>query len=85
MVTPLQRFNKDPNNMGRGAGIYYHRGHGIYSLYNAERDILIKAKGYDVHKIGLPNFNSYLQTGDGKIMYGQQTSNKKRPKERVFY
>jgi hypothetical protein len=64
--------------MGRGAGIYYHRGHGIYSKYSAERDILIKAQGYDVHKIGIPNNNAYLHTTDGNVYYGGNSKKNKR-------
>jgi hypothetical protein len=38
MVGPLKRLRRDPNNKGRGAGLYYHRGHGYYSKYSQKRD-----------------------------------------------
>lgn len=38
MPGPLKRFKNDPNGAGRGGGLYYHRGHGIWSKYSWSRD-----------------------------------------------
>jgi len=38
MVGRLKWFSRDPNGRGRGAGYYYHRGHGYYSKYSVKRD-----------------------------------------------
>jgi len=38
MPGPLEKHTKDPNEKGRGAGFYYHRGKGEYSKYNVGRD-----------------------------------------------
>jgi len=67
MPSPLRFFKRDPNGNGRGRGVYYHRGKGIYSKYNIERDRKIKARGYRLHKIGLPKMSSILHTGDGNL------------------
>ena len=67
MVTPLKFFRSDPNKKGRGRGVYYHRGKGIYSKYSIERDSKIKAKGYRTNKIGLPKNSSIRHTGDGRL------------------
>ena len=75
MPSPLERYKKDPNNLGRGEGIYYYRGpyttakgqfiRNYYSKYSVERDSKIKAKGFKKHKIGLPVKNKYRHTYDG--------------------
>ena len=47
VVGPLQYFDRDPNNKGRGAGWYYHRGKGYYSKYEIgenSREANIRAK-----------------------------------------
>lgn len=63
-----QKFYKtDPNKKGRGAGVYYHRGNGVYSKYSRARDEKIQAKGFKIHKIGLPKISKILHTGDGKL------------------
>jgi hypothetical protein len=67
MVSPLRFFKKDPNGTGRGRGVYYLRGKGIYSKYSIERDRKIKAKGYSKSKTGLPKASSILHTGDGNL------------------
>ena len=67
MPASLRNFKRDPNGLGRGPGVYYHRGKGIYSKYSSERDRMIKAKGYDTHKIGLPIKSKILHTGDGRL------------------
>ena len=38
MPGPLIRRKTDPNKKGRGAGVYYHRGKGVYSKYSKDRD-----------------------------------------------
>ena len=67
MVTPLRYFKVDPNGLGRGAGIYYHRGHGIFSKYDIQVDYNRKSKGYRINPVGLPKKSSFLHTGDGNI------------------
>ena len=66
MPASLKYFKKDPNGLGRGAGVYYHRGKGIYSKYSSERDKKIKAKGYKIHPIGTPTKSRTLHAGDGR-------------------
>lgn len=69
MPSPLRYFRSDPNKNGRGAGVYYHRGKGVYSQYSTERDKKIKARGYSTDKIGQPRKSKKLHTTDGKIKY----------------
>ena len=75
MPANLQKFLKDPNNLGRGAGVYYRRGtvykgknyglKGYFSKYDLERDRKRKSKGYTRDKIGTPRKSGILQSGDG--------------------
>lgn len=67
MPSPLRFFRVDPNKKGRGRGVYYLRGKGVYSKYNIERDRFIKAKNYKIHKIGLPRASTIKHTGDGRL------------------
>ena len=67
MPTRLQRRGSDPNNKGRGSGVYYHRGNGVYSKYSVERDKKIIAKGFKLSKVGLPKTSKILHTGDGQL------------------
>ena len=67
MPSPLRFFKKDPNKRGRGRGVYYHRGKGVFSKYDIERDKKIKAKGWKLNKVGMPKASSILHTGDGKL------------------
>lgn len=67
MVTPLRYFKEDPNRLGRGTGVYYHRGHGYYSKYSIQRDFNMYAKGFNIDRIGLPRRSSYTHTTDGRI------------------
>jgi len=67
MPSPLRIFGKDPNDLGRGRGLYYLRGHGYFSKYNPFRDAKIKAKGWRIHKIGLPRSTSIPHAGDGRL------------------
>ena len=61
-------FHKtDPQHLGRGSGTYYHRGKGIYSKYSEHRDMMIKAKHWQVHVIGLPKTSTIKQAGDGRF------------------
>lgn len=69
MSSPLRFFRSDPNKKGRGKGVYYHRGKGIYSKYSQDRDKKIKARGYSVDKIGKPRKSHKLHTTDGTIRY----------------
>ena len=54
MVTRIKYYRKDPNDKGRGAGVYYHRGKGYYSKYSVERDKNKKSKNWRVDPVGLP-------------------------------
>jgi len=77
MPSPLKIFSKDPNGLGRGKGVYYYRGpyaskvvgkiDNYFSKYSIARDKKIKAKGFDVHKIGIPVKSSIKHTGDGRL------------------
>lgn len=70
MVTPIKFFKRDPNNKGRGAGVYYHRGDGYYSKYSRERDRKKKSMGWKVDLIGLPKATRWPQVTDGVIYIG---------------
>lgn len=70
MPGSLRFFRQDPNNKGRGRGVYYHRGKGIFSKYEVgpnNRDSKIKAKGWRIDKVGLPRASSKLHAGDGRM------------------
>jgi len=67
MVSPLRFFKTDPNKLGRGKGVYYLRGKGYYSKYSVERDRKIKAKGWNLNKVGSPRGSSILHTSDGRL------------------
>ena len=67
MPSRLIKFNTDPQKKGRGPGVYYHRGKGIYSKYSPERDAIIQAKGYKIDKIGFPSKSKGRHLGDGKL------------------
>lgn len=67
MVTPIKHFKNDPNGLGRGDGVYYHRGHGYYSKYSRKRDAARKSTGYNIDPIGLPKATRFPQIGDGVI------------------
>lgn len=75
MPTPIKYFNKDPNGLGRGAGVYYHRGHGYYSQYSRARDAHRLSTGWKVDVIGVPKATRFPHIGDGKII---RYPNKKR-------
>ena len=65
MVSTIKYFKTDPNKLGRGAGIYYHRGHGYYSKYSRTRDEHRLSKGWKTNKVGLPKSTRIPQVGDG--------------------
>lgn len=73
MPAPLIRFEKDPNKLGRGAGLYYRRGatkkypKGYYSKYSSLRDKNKKSYGYEKDLIGTPKISKLLHTMDGII------------------
>lgn len=67
MPSPLKFFKTDPNGQGRGRGVYYHRGKGVYSKYSIERDAKIKAKGFKKNKVGAPKNSRLLHTSDGVL------------------
>lgn len=65
MVTRINFFKTDPNNLNRGSGYYYHRGKGYYSKYSKDRDKQKLSKGYKQSKIGLPNTLKFPHASDG--------------------
>lgn len=67
MVSSQKYFKRDPNGKGRGAGVYYHRGNGVYSKYSIVRDKKIKARGYKLHPVGMPGKSRIKHTGDGRL------------------
>jgi len=78
MPAALKFFRSDPNKLGRGKGVYYRRGNyykgkdygvngGYYSQYSIARDKKIKAKGYDLSKVGLPKRSKILHSSDGRL------------------
>ena len=71
MVTPIKYFKKDPNNLNRGVGAYYHRGHGYYSKYSLQRDKNRLSTGWKVDVVGLPKATKWPQIGDGIINRGK--------------
>jgi hypothetical protein len=67
MPSPLENFGIDPNKKGRGSGLYYLRGNGMYSKYHIHRDSMIKANGWQKSPIGLPKKSSIRHAGDGIV------------------
>ena len=71
MPANLRFYNRDPNGLGRGRGVYYHRGHGYWSKYDVGRDAKIQARGCRTHKTGLSKTtgkaSKIAQAGDGKL------------------
>jgi len=67
MPGSLRYFKRDPNGQGRGPGVYYHRGKGVYSKYSIARDKKIKAKGYKVSPVGIPKKSKIKHAGDGRL------------------
>lgn len=64
MPSPLKHFGIDPNRKGRGSGLYYLRGNGMFSKYNLHRDSMIKASGWERNPVG-PKKSSIKHAGDG--------------------
>lgn len=75
MPTPIKYFSKDPNNLGRGAGVYYHRGHNYFSKYSRTRDAHRLSKGWRTDPVGVPRATRFPHIGDGNII---RYPNKKR-------
>lgn len=78
MPAILQFLKSDPNMLGRGPGVYYRRASkfkgrqypkGYFSKYSEHRDMMIKAKGYEKHKIGIPAKAKTKHTTDGLIRW----------------
>ena len=67
MVTSLVQRKTDPNGLGRGPGLYYHRGKGYYSKYSSVRDSKIKARGFKIHNVGMPATSKIRHTSDGRF------------------
>lgn len=76
MPAPLQFKRQDPNEQGRGGGVYYRRGNykkgkrlynDWFSKFDLERDRKKKSKGYSVSKIGLPKRSRILHSSDGRL------------------
>ena len=84
MPTRIKVYRKDPNSRGRGAGTYYHRGHGYYSLYSRASDSKKKSSGWQVDVVGLPKVTTYPQITDGNIndYWARYSSSGKRKKRK---
>lgn len=67
MVSVIKYFARDPNGKGRGAGVYYLRGHGYYSKYSRQRDAEKLSKNWKIDKVGLPKKTRIPQVGDGRL------------------
>ena len=67
MPGSLKYYRRDPNKKGRGTGLYYHRGNGVYSKYSQKRDKKKKSKGWKVDKIGKPDSTRIPHTSDGVL------------------
>ena len=65
MPSPLKEYKKDPNGKGRGNGLYYLRGGGLYSKYSIARDKKKLSKGYQKSRTGRPITSKITHTGDG--------------------
>jgi len=72
----IRYFTKDPNKKeGRHntppKGVYYHRGHGKWSKYSIERDMIKHAKGWKIDPVGVfrgsRKRTKIPQTSDGKL------------------
>ena len=76
MPGPIKRYRKDPQGKGRGPGLYYHRGRGIYSKYSGKADKKVGSKRYagkgdyrhtnDRIKIKGKGSNAWRRTGNKK-------------------
>ena len=58
---------QDPNRKGRGVGVYYHRGKGVWSKYSIARDKAKRSRGWKQHIIGLPKGTKIPHTSDGRL------------------
>jgi len=67
MPSPLKEYKKDPNSKGRGSGLYYLRGSGLYSKYSITRDKKKLSKGFKDSKTGRPKTSRITHTGDGYL------------------
>lgn len=65
--TRLKFFSIDPQKKGRGKGVYYHRGKGIWSMYSIDRDMKKLSKGWKINKVGLPKGTKIPHTSDGRL------------------
>ena len=82
MPSRLVKWNTDPQKKGRGAGVYYHRGKGVYSKYSPDRDAMIEASGFKIDKIGIPSRSKGRHLGDGNLtsawgLFGKEKRKKK--------
>lgn len=74
MPADMRFFEKDPMypKFNRGKGVYYHRGHNVWSKYSPARDDKIMAKGYKVSHTGLSKRTGKKsripQAGDGYLI-----------------
>ena len=67
MPSRLIRWKTDPQKNGRGPGLYYHRGKGIYSKYSPDRDAKILKTGHKIDKIGIPSRSKGRHLSDGNL------------------
>jgi hypothetical protein len=74
MPANIIHTQKDPEfpKKNRGPGVYYHRGHNVWSKYDWNRDEKIVAKGYKVSHTGLSKRTGKTsripQAGDGYLI-----------------
>lgn len=76
MPASIKHFRRDPNDLGRGSGLYYRRAAtykgkrypgGYYSKYSEGRDKARKSTGFNIHPIGLPRETRLPHTMDGNV------------------
>ena len=76
MPASIKFVRIDPNNLGRGGGLYYRRGPGYkgkkypggyYSKYSQAVDKKRKSKGYAIHPVGKPKGTKIPHTSDGNL------------------
>ena len=76
MPAPIKYYNRDPNGLGRGGGLYYRRGPqykgkryqgGYYSKYTQSIDRHRKSHGFRIHPVGTPNKSRIPHTSDGRL------------------
>jgi len=73
MPGPLKRYKRDPNGKGRGGGLYYHRGNGVYSKYSMGKDRKKKSGA----KYGKRKMFKRGKVGSGPLKHTHDTRKKR--------